>query len=466
MKRSSEIIMADKHEMMRSGNIKKALAWLAAPAAIGLVIQMFYGLVDSIFVGRGLGEEGVLGLAALAIAFPLSHLLLSAAAGVGVGGSSYISRGFGALDSDRVKNGVGNMLIMALVVGLICTVIGLVFLDPFLMLFGADSLTLPFARDYMFWIILGCIFQILTVTITAIVMAEGNSMYIMVMYAASSIMNIVLDYVFIFEFGWGIQGAAVATVLSQGLNVLILIFYLYKVSKLNFNLKWLKFSKNAFIDIGKIGFSEFLREGALVIMFIIVVFNLNFYGDETSVAIFGLINRIFGFAIIPAMGIVHGMIPLIGYNYGAGNLDRVRKILKLSVIWAVSITFFLGALTYVFTEQLFELFMPGSPLVEEAILAYWIANLSIPIIAFQIIGSAFMQALGKARASLILALMRQFAIIPVLAILPYFLKLMGVWVSFPVADTITMVITLAFVLHHLKLLKKDEMKSKTDPVTV
>ena len=452
--------MSDKHEMMRSGNIKKTMAWLAAPAVIGLVIQMLYGLVDSIFVGRGLGENGVIGLAALAIAFPVSHLLLSAASGVGVGGSSYISRGFGASDSVRVKNGVGNMIIMAILVGIFCTVFGLTFLDPLLMLFGADEITLPFARDYMFWIILGCTFQVLTVTMNAIVMAEGNSIYSMGMYTVSSLTNVVLDYIFIFEYGWGVQGAAIATVISQMLNVAILIFYLYKVSKLKFSIKWLKFNKSSFSEIGKVGFSEFVREGALVIMFIIVIFNVNRYGDESAVAIFGLINRIFGFVIIPALGIVQGMIPLIGYNYGAKNYDRIRKILKISSIWAISISFILGAFTYIFTAELFELFMPGSPLIEEAVIAYWIADLSIPLIAFQIVGSAFMQALGKARASFILAILRQLSIIPILAIFPYFFGLMGVWISFPIADTITTVITVAFVWYQLKSLKKMEIPKK------
>jgi Na+-driven multidrug efflux pump len=186
------------------------------------------------------------------------------------------------------------------------------------------------------------------------------------------------------------------------------------------------------------------------------MFNVTHYGNEESVAIFGLINRIFGFVIIPALGIVQGMIPLIGYNYGAKDYGRIRKILKISAIWAVSISLVVGALTYIFTAELFELFMPGSPLIDDAVIAYWIADISIPVIAFQIIGSAFMQALGKARASFILALLRQFAIIPVLAVIPYFWGLMGVWAAFPVADTITTVITLAFVLHQLKFLKREE----------
>lgn len=448
--------MVDKHILMGSGSINKALAWLAAPAIIGLVIQTLYGLVDSVFVGRGLGDDGVLGLAALAVAFPVSHLLLSAAAGVGVGGSSFISRGFGASDSERVKKGVGNMIIMAFVVGLICTVVGLVLLKPILFVFGATESTLPFAYDYMYWIILGCTFQILTVTLNAIVMAEGNSMYSMGMYTVSSLTNIVLDYVFIFEFGWGIQGAAIATIMSQMLSVVILVFYLYKISKLKFSLKWLKFDKFSFWNIGKVGFSEFLREGSLAIMFIIVIWNVNMYGDDSSVAIYGLINRIFGFVIIPAMGIVQGMIPLTGFNYGAKNYERVRKILKTASIWAIMISFILGAITYIFTAELFSLFITDMSLIDEAVIAYWVADLSIPVVAFQIVGSAFMQALGQARASVILALIRQFAIIPVLAIVPYFMGLMGVWVAFPIADVIATAITLWFVLRQLKSLKGEE----------
>lgn len=448
--------MVDKHVLMGSGSINKALAWLAAPAIIGLLIQTLYGLVDSVFVGKGLGDDGVLGLAALAIAFPVSHLLLSAAAGVGVGGSSFISRGFGASDHDRVKKGVGNMIIMAFVVGILCTIIGLVFLKPILFVFGATESTLPFAYDYMYWIILGCTFQILTVTINAIVMAEGNSLYSMSMYAISSATNIVLDYIFIFEFDWGIQGAAIATILSQLLSVVLLIFYLYKISKLKFNLKWLRFNKTAFWGIGKVGFSEFLREGSLAIMFIIVIWNVNQYGDDSSVAIYGLINRIFGFVIIPAMGVVQGMIPLTGFNYGAKKYDRVRKILKTASLWAILISFVLGAFTYIFTAELFSFFMTDTTLIDEAVIAYWIADLSIPIVAFQIVGSAFMQSLGQARASLILALIRQFSIIPVLAVVPYFLELMGVWIAFPIADLIATTITLWFVLRQLKSLKKEE----------
>ncbi|MDR2944207.1 MAG: MATE family efflux transporter [Methanosarcinales archaeon] len=447
--------MVDKHVLMGSGSINKALTWLALPAIIGLVIQTLYGLVDSVFVGRGLGEDGVLGLAALAVAFPVAHLLLSAAAGVGVGGSSYISRGFGASDSERVKKGVGNMIITAFVVSLICTVIGLVFLKPILTVFGATETNMPFAYDYMYWIILGCTFQVLTVTMNAIVMAEGNSMYSMGMYTVSSVTNIILDYIFIFEFDGGIQGAAIATVISQMLSVALLTFYLYKISSLKFSLRWLKFDKTAFWGIGKVGFSEFLREGSLAIMFIIVIWNVNMYGDDSSVAIYGLINRLFGFVIIPAMGVVQGMIPLTGFNYGAKKYDRVRKILKAAAAWAILISFILGAATYIFTAELFSLFITDTALIEEAVIAYWIADLSIPIVAFQIIGSAFMQALGQARASLILALIRQFSIIPVLAVIPYFLKLTGVWVAFPVADALATAITFWFVWRQLKSLKKE-----------
>ncbi|MDR0767234.1 MAG: MATE family efflux transporter [Methanosarcinales archaeon] len=448
--------MVDKHVLMGTGSINKALAWLAAPAVIGLTIQTLYGLVDSVFIGRGLGDDGVLGLAALAIVFPVSFLLIAAGAGVAVGGSSFISRGFGAADSERVKKGVGNMIIMALIVGLICTVIGLIFLKPILIIFGATESNLPFAYDYMFWIVLGCVFQILTMTINAIVMAEGNSHYSMGMYAASSILNVILNYFFIFEFGWGMQGAAIGTVICQMFSVAFLTFYLYRISKLGFRLSWLKFNKPAFWGIGKIGISEFLREGSLVIMFIIVIYNVNLYGDDSSVAIYGLINRVFAFIVIPAMGVVQGMIPLVGYNYGAKNYGRVRKILKAASIWSVAIMTILAAFTYIFTANLMALFITDAALVNEAVIAYWISNLAVPMIALQIVGSAFMQALGLARLSFILALIRQFSIVPVLAVIPYYMGLMGVWVAFPIADTIASAVTVWFVLRQLKSLKKEE----------
>lgn len=449
--------MSNKHEMMGTGSIGKALAWLAAPAVVGLVVQTLYGIVDSVFVGRGLGDDSVLGLAALAVAFPVSYLLICVGSGVAVGGSSFISRGFGAADEKRVQKGIGNMIVMAFAAGVLCTVAGLLFLDPLLTLFGATESNLPFARDYMFWIILGCVFQIMAITLNAVVMAQGNAVYSMSMYIISSLVNVVLDYFFIFEFGWGMQGAAVATVISQMLNVVILVFYLYKVSKLNFSLKWIKFDRPVFSEVGKVGLSEFLREGSLIFTFIIIVWNLKFYGDDTHIAIYGLVNRIFGFVIIPAIGIVQGMIPLAGFNYGAKNYDRVRKVVKISLIWAIGILFVLTAITYIFTSEIFALFIPDNPeLLREAVIIYWIADLMIPIIAIQVIGSAFMQAMGKARASFILAVARQLIMVPIMIVLPYILGLSGVWIAYPVSDFLASVLTLFFVISQMKSLKIEE----------
>ncbi|WNY25841.1 MATE family efflux transporter [Methanolapillus millepedarum] len=450
--------MTDKFEMMETGSVKKALAWLAAPAIVSLTIQTLYGFVDTVFVGRGLGADSVLGLGALTIAFPIAYLVVAASSGVGVGGSSYISRGFGAKDEERVKKGIGNMIILGLLVSLIFTLVGFFLLDPTLRLFGATDTILPFAKDYMYWILIGCVFQVLTITLTAIVMAEGNATYIMGMYLVSSLTNIVLDYVFIFIFDWGIAGAAIATVIAQILNFLILVFYMYRVSSLKFSLRWVVFDRHVSSDIVKIGVSEFIREGSLTLMFIIVNRNLVIYGGDVSIAIFGLINRIFGVVIIPVIGIVQGMIPLTGYNYGAKNFSRVREIFKTAAIWAVVGSLVLGVVSYIFTAEIFALFTTDLPLIEEAVIAYWLADLSIPIVAFAIVGSAFLQALGKAKESFLLTIARQIFILPVLTVIPIYMGLTGVWVSFPVVDTMTGILTLWFVFRQLNVLKKEEEK--------
>ncbi|MCL2141323.1 MAG: MATE family efflux transporter [Methanimicrococcus sp.] len=448
--------METKLEQLNNRGVKTALARLSFPAMVGIFIQMLYGLVDSVFVGRGLGEDGIIGLSALTIAFPLSYLILSVASGISVGGSSYISRSMGALEKVRVEKGIGNMIILAFAAGVFFTIFGLLFLDPILKVFGATPVILPFARDYMFWIILGCTFQILTMTVNAVVMAEGNAIFSMKMYTASSILNVILDYIFIFHFGWGIQGAAIATSLCQVFNVMILIYYLYGVSKLKFRLKWIVFDMKTSLDIIKVGVSEFVRESSLVFMFIIVNYNLKIHGDTSSFAIFGIINRIFGFVIIPVIGIVQGMIPLTGFNYGAKKFQNVRDILKISVKWSILLSFIIGAFTYIFTAPLLSLFITDPVVVKEGVIAYWIADISIPIVAFQIIGSAFTQALGKARVSFILTISRQVFILPTLFIIPHFMGLIGVWVAFPVVDLLAGILTLWFVLRQLKLLKKEE----------
>lgn len=444
-------------ERMNEKSVNTALFWLSAPAVVGLLIQTLYGIVDSIFVGHGLGEFGILGLSALTVAFPVSHLLLSVASGIAVGGSSYISRRMGSKDKANVKKGIGNMIALALLASVVCTVLGLIFLDPVLKIFGANENVLPFAHDYVYWIVLGCVFQILAVTINAVVMAQGHSLYSMGMYATSSVCNVFLDYVFIFEFEWGISGAAIATVLSQMLNVLVLIYYLYRVSKLDFSWRWISFDFNIAREMIQVGVSEFIRESSLVFMFIIVNFNLNIYGEnESSIAIFGLINRIFGFVVLPVMGIVQGMIPLSGYNYGAKNYARVREIFKTAVYGALLFSFLLGALSYIFTAEIFALFTTDAAVIQEGVIAYWIADVSIPIVAFQIIGSALMQALGNARASFILTMARQVFILPVLAVIPYLMGLVGVWVAFPVVDVMAGLLTLWFVVRQLRSLKAEE----------
>jgi putative MATE family efflux protein len=451
--------MTTKLEQMNNRSVKRALALLSFPAMMGIFIQMLYGLVDSIFVGQGLGENGTVGLSALAIAFPIMLLIISIASGIAVGGSSYISRSMGASEKIRVEKGIGNMIILALIAGAFCTFFGILFLDPLLKMFSATPEIMPFARDYVFWIILGCTFQILTMVINAVVMAEGNASYSMGMYTASSLLNVILDYLVIFVFGWGMQGIAIATVLCQIFNVLILIYYLYGVSKLKFSIRWIIFDIKTSIEIVKVGVSEFFRESALVFMFIIINYNLKIHGDTSSFAIFGLINRIFGFVIIPVLGIVQGLIPLIGFNYGAKKYHNVREILRTAIIWSVALSFIIGAFTYIFTSQLLSLFITDPIVVREGVIAYWIADISIPIVAFQVIGSAFMQALGKARVSFILTVSRQVFILPVLYIIPYFYGLMGVWIAFPVVDLMAGALTLWFVLRQLKSLKKEEMRN-------
>ncbi|WNY27664.1 MATE family efflux transporter [Methanolapillus ohkumae] len=458
--------MTNKLDLMENGSVKKALAWLAAPAIIALVIQTLYGVTDTVFVGHGLGDNGVLGLGALTIAFPIVYLIIAASSGVGVGGSSYISRGFGAKDLDRVKKGVGNMIILGLVVSLIFTAGGIFLLEPLLNLFGATESILPFAKEYMFWILLGCVFQVMTIVLSAVVMAEGNSTYIMVMYIASSLTNIVLDYVFIFIFDWGIAGAAIATVIAQMLNFIILIVYLYSVSSLKFNIRWIVFNKIVSFDIVKVGVSEFVREGSLSIMFILINHNLVVYGDDAAIAIFGLINRIFGVAILPVIGLIQAMIPLTGFNYGAKNYERVREFFKTATLWAVASSLVLGIISYVYTAEIFALFTTDAVLIEEAVIAYWIADLSIPIVAFMIAGSAFLQALGKAKESFFLTIARQVLILPVIAVVPIFLGLMGVWVSFPIVDTLAGILTLWFVLRQWKILKKEEEEYKEKKASV
>ncbi len=451
--------MTDNKKNLEKENISNLLLRLSVPAIIGMMIQATYNITDTIFVGRALGENGVYAIGGLAVAFPVQMIIMATALAIGIGGASLISRSIGKNDLDRAERTFGNVILLVFISSIGIIVFGTIYLSPILQAFGATDTILPYSYDYLQIILYGTFFFSFALAVNSIVRAEGNANIAMYSMIISAGLNILLDPLFIFGLGMGIRGAAYATVISQFICALYLIhYYLNGKSIIKFRLKNLKPDFRIINEISAIGISPFVRQGSSSIVVIVLNNVLVIYGGDVSVAVFGIMSRLLMFTIMPVMGIVHGVQPIIGFNYGAKNYDRVIQSVKLSAFVASGISFAGFLLLFLFPEQLMNIFTSDKMLIEEGISAIRISVLALPFVGFQIIGSALYQSIGKARPSFILSMSRQvFFLIPLVIILPRFFELNGVWIAFPISDLLAFALTFTMVSRELKSLNIEEV---------
>ncbi|MDN5341425.1 MATE family efflux transporter [Oceanotoga sp. DSM 15011] len=452
--------MTDREKMMENESIGKLLLKLSLPATIAMMVQALYNFVDTIFIGRGVGT---LGIAAISIGFPIQMVVMAFGQMIGIGGASIISRSLGAKDKDKAELTFGNMVSTGIAMGLIITIFGSLFLDQLLSLFGATETILPYAKDYMQVIIYGSVFFVLGMIFNNTVRAEGAANISMFSLLISAGMNIILDPIFIFTFDMGIRGAALATVISQIIGFsFLLLYYLTNKGILNFNFNPFKWNFKIIIETFAIGSSAFARQVAGSVMAIVLNNLLAVYGGDLSIAIYGVINRLIMFTLMPLFGVAQGYLPISGFNYGAKKFDRVKEVMSLSMIVTsifsttgfIILQFFPHFLIGIFSKDL-ELISQGAP-------ALRIASACIWVVGFQVIGSSLFQAIGKAGPALILSMSRQILIfIPMAFLMSNLFGLLGIWLSFPISDGLSALITLYFVLKENKIMKT---KIANDPV--
>lgn len=442
-----------KHtDKLGTEKISKLLLKMSAPAMIGMFVSAFYNLVDTIFVGRGVG---MLGIAGVSVSFPIQMIILAIAISIGIGGSSLISRSLGAGDKDRAEKTMGNLFTLIIFSSLAMAVFGLIFVEPLLKIFGANPEIMPFALDYIKIILLGSVFFAFTVASNNVIRAEGNAKTAMSVMLVSAIINIILDPILIIYLDWGIKGAAWATVISQLVAFIYIVYYfISKNSALRLHLKNLKLEMSIVKETLAIGVSTFARQASMSIMAIIINNTLNLYGGSIAIASFGIINRLFIFTLMPLFGVIQGMQPIVGYNYGAKNFDRARQVTILSI----KVTTFFSTIAFVFmmllARPIISLFTKDSELINLSVYATRIIILFLPTLGFQIVAAGLYQALGNAKVSMFLSLLRQVILfVPLLLILPIFFHINGVWFTFPIADSIAGIIIFLMLRREMRLLK-------------
>ena len=446
--------MNEHSELLAKEKVGKLLFKLSAPAMVGMLVQAMYNIVDTIFVGRAVGFMGIAGLT---IVFPIQILVMAFAQTIGIGGASIISRSLGSGDMERAHKTFGNVISLVILISAAVMLIGGLYLEPVLRIFGATESILPYAAEYLGIILFGTFFFVLAVACNNVARAEGNAKVAMNTMLISAGLNLVLDPIFIFGLNMGIRGAALATVLAQGSMSLYLIYYfLSGRSTLILRVENLKIIPNIFRETMAIGASSFTRQASASIMVVIINNSLAFYGGDLTIAVFGVINRLLMFAFMPMFGIVQGLQPIIGFNFGAGNPDRVRKAIQMSILvtTGMSVVAFLSFM--LFPEVLIRLFSSEQELIQLGTEAIRIITLALPLVGFQLIGASIYQALGKPLPALILSISRQVLFfIPAVLLLPLYFNLQGVWMAFPAADILAFIVTYFLVRGEMRLLKEE-----------
>ncbi len=431
--------------------ISKLLVNLSLPATIGMMVNALYNLVDTIFVGRGVGA---LAIGGLTIAFPIQMIIMAFAQMIGIGAASAISRSLGAKDIEKADYVAGNSFLLIVILSSIIAAIGLNFTEPMLRLFGATDNILPYAKDYITIILWGSIFFSFAMSSNNLIRAEGNAKVAMATMLIGAILNIILDPIFIFVFEMGVKGAALATVISKFISFLYVLTYLYSgKSSLKVKLHHLKPKMRIIIEILTVGSAAFARQVTGSVVAIVVNNSLRIFGGDMALIIVGILHRVTMFVFMPLFGVVQGMQPIVGFNYGAKKLDRVKETLKLSLITTTSIATFGWLLVQLFPCAIIGIFTRDAEIIEKGSTIMRIVISVIPLIGIQIVGAALFQSLGKAVPSLVLALLRQVLLfIPLVIILPRVLGLglLGIWIAYPAADILSVVLTVLFLRSELK----------------
>lgn len=439
--------------------IGKLLAQYAFPAIIAMIAASLYNIIDRIFIGQIVGPMAISGLA---ITFPFINLGAAFGAAVGIGASTSISVKLGQRDYETAENILGNTVTLNLIIGSSFGIICLIFLDPILRFFGASDATIPYARSFMEVILAGNVISHMYFGMNAVLRAASKPRQAMTATIFTVLMNIVLDFIFIRLWGWGIRGAAFATVLSQALA---LCWQMKQFSNqeeiLHLKRGIYRLKRYLVENIISIGISPFLMNVCACIVVIFMNNQLVRYGGDMAVGAFGIANSIAMIFVMFIIGLNQGMQPIAGYNYGSQQTDRLMRVLKLTIFAATGIMVIGWLIAHLAPYFCARMFTTDPELIRQAIKAIQINMMMYPLVGFQMVVTNFFQCIGKVKISIFLSLSRQLLfLIPFLVILPQFFKLDGVWASLPSSDLLASLVAAFIMIAYLRRLKNQSVNNQ------
>jgi putative MATE family efflux protein len=448
--------------ILDSNRIGNLLIKLSLPMFFGMAVQAVYSIVDTIFIGH---YVGMLGIASLSIVFPLQMFTVGIGSMIGIGGGSLISRLIGRGDQKSAEHTLGNSISLSVLFSILIMAGILPFIDFWANLVGASENVLPYARGFLFIIFSGTIFNIANTVLLYMVRAEGNTRVTMISMILQSVLNIILDAVFIIYFKMGMNGAALATVLSQVISVIyILSFYFSKSSYLKIKTANLYPDRNILKSIFAIGISQFAQSIANSLSAIFIIRMASGFGGDTALSAFGIIQRVMWFSSIPCMVLGQGMQPILGFNYGAKRYHQAIKVIKLATFISVACSTVAFIVLFIFPEPVIRIFTGDISLINATAFAARRVFLVLPLFGFFAVGQLVFPSVGKAKESFIIAITRPLVFItPLVLILPHFFQLDGVWLAFPGSDTLSFLLNIAMLIPLFREFRKAALNTTLIP---
>lgn len=440
-------------------SIGKLLLQYSIPAIIGMTITSIYNIIDSIFIGHGVGPMAIAGLA---ISFPLMNLVVAFCTLVSAGGSTLASIRLGQKDLKGATEILSHTLMLCITNSVFFGVLSYIFLDEILIFFGASPDTLPYARSFMQVIILGTPITYTMIGLNNVMRATGYPKKAMITSMATVLANIILAPIFIFHFDWGMRGAATATVISQFIGMVWVVSHFYKKeSTVHFEGTIWKMKRRIVGSIFAIGMSPFLMNVCACIIVVIINNSLQSNGGDMAIGAYGIINRLLTLYVMIVLGLTMGMQPIVGYNFGAQKMDRVKKTLRLGIISGVIITSSGFIICELFPHAVSAIFTDSDELIGLAVDGLRITALMFPFVGAQIVIGNFFQSIGKVKISIFISLTRQLLyLLPCLLLFPQWWGLKGVWISMPVSDGLAFITAVICLIIYIKKVTTQNAKAE------
>lgn len=447
-----------KTQELGTKSIGSLLLHYSLPAIVAMTASSLYNIIDSMFIGRGVGS---LALAGLSVCFPFMNLAAAFGAMIGIGATTVVSVKLGQQDKRGAELALGNVVLLNVLIGVVFAAVSLIFLDPILYFFGASDATIVYAREYMQVLLCGNLITHLYLGLNSVMRASGFPTKAMYITIVAVVTNIFFNYIFIILMDMGIKGAALGTVCAQTLSLIIVTHhFIFKKDTLSFRKDIFKFRPKIAGQIISIGLAPFCMNSLGCVVVMLINTSLLRHGGDMYVGAYGILNRIVFFFVMIVMGFNQGMQPITGYNYGAKQYDRVLKAYSLTLVYAVGLTTLALIVCQCFPELIIKPFTTDSQLLVLSEHAIRTVTIFFPLIGFQMVSNNFFQSVGLAKKALFLSTNRQLLfLIPFLLILPAQFGTDGVWWSMPIADGISAIVALVMVLLEIRKIKSGQISS-------